>query len=113
MTRRIDRPAEPTALCDGVRVRCVIHVDLRGGRDRQPIAGHNGFMGMFTQRPEEPTEWAGLPSEPARPTSAAERLDDAAPVDLGLMPDAGGAVESIAIPVAVPDPEADDDSTSD
>ncbi|MFK4788415.1 hypothetical protein [Microbacterium sp. ZW T5_56] len=23
-------------------------------------------MGMFTQKPEEPTEWAGLPSEPIR-----------------------------------------------
>ncbi|MCD2499972.1 hypothetical protein [Microbacterium nymphoidis] len=23
-------------------------------------------MGMFTQKPEEPAEWAGLPSEPVR-----------------------------------------------
>ena len=23
-------------------------------------------MGMFTQKPEEPSEWAGLPSEPIR-----------------------------------------------
>ena len=23
-------------------------------------------MGMFTQKPEEPTEWTGLPSEPVR-----------------------------------------------
>ncbi|WP_433675421.1 hypothetical protein [Microbacterium gorillae] len=23
-------------------------------------------MGMFTQKPEEPAEWAGLPSEPIR-----------------------------------------------
>ncbi len=75
-------------------------------------------MGLFAQRPEEPTEWAGLPSEPARPESAAEKLADAAPqVDaLGLM--TGGAVESIVIPVApvveiaqepVSDGQGDDD----
>ncbi|GAA1468418.1 hypothetical protein [Microbacterium thalassium] len=69
-------------------------------------------MGLFTQRPEEPTEWAGLPGEPLRPASAAERLDDAAPVDLGLMPDASGAVESIAIPVALPEPAGDDDESA-
>lgn len=34
-------------------------------------------MGLFTQRPEEPSEWAGLPSEPAQPLSDAERLGDA------------------------------------
>ncbi len=54
-------------------------------------------MGLFTQRPEHNEEWAGLPSEPARPESEAERLADAAPaVDaLGF-----GSVESIVIPVA-------------
>ncbi|WP_106814285.1 hypothetical protein [Microbacterium timonense] len=59
-------------------------------------------MGLFSQRPEETNEWAGLPSEPARPQTAAERLADAAPVDVvGLGPgDLGtGAVESIVIPV--------------
>lgn len=55
-------------------------------------------MGLFVQRPEEPAEWAGIPSEPERAQSAAERLADAAAVDLGLLGD--GAVESIVIPVA-------------
>lgn len=60
-------------------------------------------MGLFVQRPEEPAEWAGIPSEPARPETAAERLADAAPADVGLLGGGelgGGAVESIVIPVA-------------
>ncbi len=55
-------------------------------------------MGLFSKLPEEPTGWAGLPSEPAGPESEAERLRDAStaadPGGLG-----GGAVESIVIPV--------------
>lgn len=67
-------------------------------------------MGLFSQRPEEPTEWAGLPSEPARVETTAERLTDAAAVDLGGLGVGGlglggvsseGMVESIAIPVAL------------
>jgi len=56
-------------------------------------------MGLFAHRPEEPTEWAGLPSEPARHETAAERLPEpSSALDaLGL---GGGAVESIVIPVA-------------
>lgn len=60
-------------------------------------------MGLFVQRPEEPAEWAGIPSEPARPETAAERLADAGAVDVGLLGGGdlgGGAVESIVIPVA-------------
>jgi hypothetical protein len=62
-------------------------------------------MGLFTElRPEENDDWAGIPSDPLRAETEAERLRDAAPVDaagLGL----GGfgdfaAVESILIPVA-------------
>jgi hypothetical protein len=62
-------------------------------------------MGLFSQRPEEPAEWAGLPSEPARAESSAERLTDAAPVDLGglgsigLPEVGGGSIEAIVIPV--------------
>ncbi|MFK4837897.1 hypothetical protein ACI3KY_19380 [Microbacterium sp. ZW T2_14] len=64
-------------------------------------------MGLFSQLPEEPNEWAGLPSEPAHPESDAERLRDAAPVDvgglgvgaLGLTESAGGGVEGIVIPL--------------
>lgn len=61
-------------------------------------------MGLFTQRPEDPSEWAGLPSEPHRPRSDAELLPDAPPVAdpgtavLGGIP----GVTSISIPV---DPE--------
>lgn len=53
-------------------------------------------MGLFTRGPEHNEEWAGLPSEPARPESEAERLADAAPaVDaIGF-----GSMESILIPV--------------
>ena len=79
-------------------------------------------MGLFSQLPEEPNEWAGLPSEPARPESDAERLRDAAPVDvgglgvgaLGLAASGSDAVEAIAIPltpvVEVPSP-AESEST--
>ncbi|WP_127818866.1 hypothetical protein [Microbacterium sp. CPCC 204701] len=59
-------------------------------------------MGLFVQRPEEPADWAGIPSEPAHPEGAAERLTDAAGVDPGLLVGGelgGGAVESIVIPV--------------
>ena len=60
-------------------------------------------MGLFVQRPEEPAEWAGIPSEPARTETAAERLAAAADADLGLLGGgelAGGAIESSVIPVA-------------
>lgn len=62
-------------------------------------------MGLFVQRPEEPAEWAGIPSEPAHPESAAERLTDAAPLDpaglgVGGIALAGpGSVESVVFPV--------------
>jgi hypothetical protein len=63
-------------------------------------------MGLFSKLPEEPVEWAGLPSEPTRPETQAERLTDAATVELGglglgdLAVRGGRAVESIVIPVA-------------
>ncbi|MBW9118522.1 hypothetical protein JNB63_00245 [Microbacterium trichothecenolyticum] len=63
-------------------------------------------MGLFSKLPEEPAEWAGLPSEPARAETQAERLTDAAAVDPGglglgdLSVGGGGRVESIVIPVA-------------
>lgn len=62
-------------------------------------------MGLFSKLPEEPTEWAGLPSEPDRSETQAERLADAA-VDLGGLGIGGvglgdtAHVESIIIPVA-------------
>lgn len=55
-------------------------------------------MGLFSTRPEEPTEWAGLPSEPARTRSGAETLPE--PVDsadsLGLL---DASISSVAIPL--------------
>jgi len=57
-------------------------------------------MGLFAPSPEEPTEWAGLPSEPLEPRSAADRLSTDGSVDvLGLL--AGTGVASI--PLAVGD----------
>jgi hypothetical protein len=53
-------------------------------------------MGLFSQQPEEPTEWAGLPSEPREPETAAERLDAAAADPLGI---AGSGSTSISIPM--------------
>jgi hypothetical protein len=33
-------------------------------------------MGLIAGRPEEPSEWAGLPSEPVEPGHPVERLGD-------------------------------------
>lgn len=42
-------------------------------------------MGLFQQRPEEPTEWGGLPSEPWEPREPSEVLPaDAAAFELPL-----------------------------
>jgi hypothetical protein len=57
-------------------------------------------MGLFTQRPEFDDELPGLPGEPLRPESHAERLADDAPAMDALTLLGGGAVESIVIPVA-------------
>lgn len=57
-------------------------------------------------RPEEPTEWAGLPSEPWEPAPPAETLGaDAVPDALALV---AGDVASVSIPVPVPADAADD-----
>jgi hypothetical protein len=60
-------------------------------------------MGQFTARPEEPAEWAGLPSEPHEAGPAAASLP--APIEsadsFALL---GGAIESVVIPLAH-DPE--------
>ena len=59
-------------------------------------------MGLFTQKPESDDELPGLPGEPVRPETAAERLNDAAAIDIGLVSllgEGGGAIESIVIPV--------------
>ncbi|MGV9193364.1 hypothetical protein ACQ143_03370 [Microbacterium sp. MC2] len=66
-------------------------------------------MGLFQQRPEEPTAWAGLPAEPHEPASPVERLGDAPPVDIPLLGPLT-ATETVAItiePVSVDTVDAD------
>lgn len=53
-------------------------------------------MGIFATRPEEPFEWAGLPSEPERLETDAEHLEVRDADAFGLT---AGTVESIVIPV--------------
>lgn len=63
-------------------------------------------MGLFTQRPQEPSAWASLPGEPAEQTTE-ERLDEAPSLDLmdvGL----SAQYSTIVFPVTPPAPEAAD-----
>lgn len=59
-----------------------------------PDSAHNGRMGIFQSRPEEPDEWAGLPSEPWQPRMPSEML----PPPIGTL--AGGGTTSIDISFA-------------
>ncbi len=71
-------------------------------------------MGLFTQRPEEPSEWAGLPGEPARPRTQAEVLpDDGRPEasPSGLLGLIDAPVTSIAIAAAPAAPRDDPAAT--
>lgn len=55
-------------------------------------------MGQFTTRPEEPTEWAGLPSEPVQSRPEAESLG--VPIESAdSLAVWGTTIESVAIPV--------------
>ena len=66
-------------------------------------------MGLFTQKPQEPSAWAALPGEPLE-TSASERLDEAPPVDpmdIGV----GAQYSTVVFPVKAPAPEATDVAT--
>jgi hypothetical protein len=60
-------------------------------------------MGLFQHRPEDPTEWAGLPAEPLDEESLAERLPESPPVDTALSSltglFGGGAATSVVVPV--------------
>ncbi|RZI94364.1 MAG: hypothetical protein EOO67_04795 [Microbacterium sp.] len=38
-------------------------------------------MGLFQHRPEEPTEWGGLPSEPLEPAGPADLLPEGGALD--------------------------------
>ena len=61
-------------------------------------------MALFTQRPEEPSEWAGLPGEPLRPQDAASHLGEHDEWRPDLVGDAPAGVTSIEIPMP-PQPE--------
>ncbi|WP_298872222.1 hypothetical protein [uncultured Microbacterium sp.] len=69
-------------------------------------------MGLFVQRPEEPSEWAGLPGEPVRPRSRAEVLPDEEGLETspaGLLGLLDAPVASIEVPVVpTDDPSARD-----
>lgn len=64
-------------------------------------------MGLFTQKPQEPSAWAALPGEPLDETNPTERLDEAPavdPMDVGL----GAQYSTIVFPVKAPAPDAAD-----
>ncbi|OAH51414.1 hypothetical protein [Microbacterium oleivorans] len=67
-------------------------------------------MGLFVQRPEEPSEWGGLPSEPLEPTNPIDRLGEG-PALGGWAPDllseAPATATWIDIPVGSAVPEGD------
>lgn len=64
-------------------------------------------MGLFSPRPEEPTEWAGLPSEPLESRSPADRLATDGSVDvLGLL--TGSGVASIPLELDTTAPPVED-----
>jgi hypothetical protein len=54
-------------------------------------------MGLFTQRPEDPIEWAGLPGEPLGPQDAASHLDESDEWRPDRVTDAPADVTSIEI----------------
>lgn len=62
-------------------------------------------MGIFQTRPEDPTEWTGLPSEPWQPRSPVEQLGDAPNVEYTIYGDPVG-VETIAIALTPAAPAA-------
>jgi len=61
-------------------------------------------MGIFQQKPEEPTEWAGLPSDPWEPWSSFKVLPP--PVAATDLPTTTGI--TIDVPLEVPAPHSDD-----
>lgn len=64
-------------------------------------------MGLFTQKPQEPSAWASLPGEPLDETNPSERLDEAPsidPMDVGL----SAQYSTVVFPLAAPAPEAAD-----
>lgn len=66
-------------------------------------------MGIFQSRPEDPTEWAGLPAEPWQPRTPGEVLPPAAPVDVLAFLDGG---VGISVEVMPPTAETTDDAAA-
>lgn len=66
-------------------------------------------MGLFQKLPEDPVEWAGLPSEPLPDPPVAERLPDSPAIDLGAESFPGIGSISISIPTELPAAVADGD----
>lgn len=56
-------------------------------------------MGIFQSRPEEPAEWASLPSEPWEPREPAEALPPAV-----TGPDALGDDGTVELTIEIPRP---------
>ena len=65
-------------------------------------------MGLFASRPEEPTDWAGLPSEPLEP-SGAETLAEVSATATSLSLFSVDAFESLPVPVPSTQALADTD----
>lgn len=70
---------------------------------------HNRRMGIFQSRPEEPTEWAGLPAEPWEPREPTEVLPPAVD-DIGVL---GAAGVAFSVPIEVLVEEAEQDAAAD
>jgi len=64
-------------------------------------------MGLFTQKPQEPSAWAALPGEPLDETSPTARLDEAPSLDL-MDVCLSAQYSTIVFPVKAPSPEATD-----
>ncbi len=72
-------------------------------------------MGLFTQRPEEPSEWAGLPAEPHKRGGAADELADEPQPSVGSVDLLFGAATATTafVEVPVPDTSAGPDGDGD
>jgi hypothetical protein len=86
-------------------------VILRAAGARQRRVAHNGPMGIFQSRPEDPSQWGGLPADPPDQPQPAEVLPP--PVDdLGVFGAAGVAISvpvETFLPHAAPSADADRD----
>lgn len=70
-------------------------------------------MGLFAARPQEPFDWAGLPSEPTEAHTDAQLLETP-PIDpFAITTGTAGASISIMLPGAAQDGGADADPSGD